>query len=150
LDGTNSTQPWNTLSPEQKNYAARVLAVHSAMIENLDKNIGKMVQYLKKTGQYDNTVIIFTSDNGTSEPFEMDQFKYANGVNLADAKLFLSTINNSLVNVGNQNSDINYGPWGPFVVSSPFSGGIAVPFVIKLAKWMVSSSPSSSRLCFCK
>lgn len=62
-------RPWNTLSPEQKNYAARVLAVH-AMIENLDKNIGKIMQY---NGQYDNTVIVFTSDNGTSEPLEMDQ-----------------------------------------------------------------------------
>ena len=62
-----------------------------AMIENLDKNIGKIVQYLKNTGQYDNTVIVFTSDNGTSEPFEMDQFKYVNGVNLADAKQFVSS-----------------------------------------------------------
>lgn len=106
-------QPWDTLSTEQKN--------HAAMIENLDKNIGKVIQYLKNTGQYDNTIIIFTSDNGTSEPFEMDQFKYANGVDLADAKQFTSTVNNSLVNVGNQNSDINYGPWGPYVTSSPFS-----------------------------
>ena len=147
-------QPWNTLSTEQKNYAARVLAVYAAMIENLDKNIGKVIQYLKNTGQYDNTIIVFTSDNGTSEPFEMDQFKYANGVDLAAAKQFTSTINNSLVNVGNQNSDINYGPWGPYVVSSPFSGfktsfyegGIAVPFIVKPAKSMTSSSPSSSNI----
>ena len=48
-------QPWKTLSPLQKAYAARILAVHAAMIENLDKNIGRVVQYLKNTGQYDNT-----------------------------------------------------------------------------------------------
>jgi arylsulfatase A-like enzyme len=112
------------------------------------------VEHLKNTGQYDNTIIIFTSDNDTSEPFEMDQFKYSNGVDLADAKQFTSTINNSLVNVGNQNSDINYGPWGPYVTSSPFSGfktsfyegGIAVPFIVKPAKSMMSSSPSSNNI----
>jgi arylsulfatase A-like enzyme len=59
------------------------------MIENLDKNIGRVIQYLKNTGQYDNTIIMFTSDNGTSEPFEVGQVKYASGVDLADAKQFV-------------------------------------------------------------
>ena len=145
-------QPWNTLSPIQKDFAAKILAVHAAIIENMDKNIGKLIQYLKNTGQYDNTIIVFTSDNGTSEPFEMSQFKYASGVDLADAKQFISTKNNALSNLGNQNSDFNYGPWGPYVTATPFSGfktsfyegGIAVPFIVKPAKWMMSSLPSSS------
>jgi arylsulfatase A-like enzyme len=146
-------QPWNTLSPDQKNFAAKILAVHAAMIENLDKNIGRVVQYLKNTGQYDNTFIVFTSDNGTSEPFEMAQFKYASGVDLARAKQFVSTQNNSLQNLGNQNSDVNYGPWGSYVASSPFSGfkgsfyegGIRIPFVVKLTK-SASSIPSPSNI----
>jgi arylsulfatase len=147
-------QPWNTLTTDQKNFAAKILAVHAAMIENYDKNIGRIVQYLKNTGQYDNTFIVFTSDNGTSEPFEIAQFKYASGVNIADAKQFISTQNNSLQNLGNQNSDFNYGPWGPYVAASPFSGfktsfyegGIRVPFVLKLTKSAASSIPSSSNL----
>jgi arylsulfatase len=147
-------QPWNTLSPIQKDYAARILAVHAAMIENLDKNIGRVVQYLKNTGQYDNTLIMFTSDNGTSEPFEMLQFKYASGVNLADAKAFDKTVNNTLSNLGNASSDFNYGPWGSYVASSPFSGfktsfyegGIRVPFVLKAPKSAMSSIPSSSNV----
>jgi len=147
-------QPWSTLSPLQKDYAARILAVHAAMIENLDKNIGRVVQYLKNTGQYDNTLIMFTSDNGTSEPFEMQQFKYASGVNLADAKAFDKTVNNTLSNLGNASSDFNYGPWGSYVASSPFSGfktsfyegGIRVPFVVKAPKSAMSSIPSSSNV----
>lgn len=39
-----------------------------ALIEHLDDGIGKVLQALKKTGQYDNTLIIFTSDNGGHLP----------------------------------------------------------------------------------
>ena len=124
------------------------------MIENLDKNIGRVIQYLKNTGQYDNTFILFTSDNGTSEPFEILQAKYASGVNLVAAKQFVKTVNNSLQNLGNANSVFNYGPGGSYVAASPFSGykasfyelGIAVPLIIKEPKTMASSSPSSSNI----
>lgn len=44
-----------------------MLAVHAAMIEDMDYNIGKLIQYLKSTGKYPNTLIIFASDNGSSE-----------------------------------------------------------------------------------
>ncbi|MGG2007418.1 sulfatase-like hydrolase/transferase [Novosphingobium resinovorum] len=40
------------------------MATYAAMIEDLDANVGKLIAYLKKTGQYDNTLILFTSDNG--------------------------------------------------------------------------------------
>jgi len=41
-------------------------ATYAAMISYLDENVGKLVGYLKKEGLYDNTLIIFTSDNGPS------------------------------------------------------------------------------------
>ena len=59
------------LPADEKAYAARVLAVHAGGIEQMDKDIGRVIQYLKDTGQYDNTFIMFTSDNGSSEPFEI-------------------------------------------------------------------------------
>jgi arylsulfatase A-like enzyme len=150
-------QPWNTLSTEQKSYAAKILAVHAAMIENLDKNIGRVIQYLKNTGQYDNTFIMFTSDNGNSnmqEPFEIMQFKFTRGLVLAAAEQFIKTVDNSLQNLGNASSDFNYGAWGSYVADSPlfgyktsfYEGGIRVPLVIKEPKVMASSSPSSSNI----
>ena len=39
-------------------------AGYAAMVETMDKNIGRLVEYLKETEKYDNTLIIFTSDNG--------------------------------------------------------------------------------------
>jgi arylsulfatase len=60
-------QPWSQLSSEQKAYAARILSAHAAMIENMDQAIGRVVKLLKDKGQYDNTLIMFTSDNGGSD-----------------------------------------------------------------------------------
>lgn len=41
-------------------------ATYAAMISYLDENVGKLVAHLKETGQYNNTLILFTSDNGPS------------------------------------------------------------------------------------
>ena len=139
---------WDSLTSDQKSYAARVLAVHAGGIEQMDKDIGRVIQYLKDTGQYDNTFILFTSDNGSSEPVEVYDFKHASGVNLTHAKQFVAGINNSLSNLGSPNSDFNYGAWGSYVAVSPFSGfktslyegGIRPPMIIKEAE----SSPSHS------
>lgn len=142
-------QAWESLTDDQKGYAARVLAVHAAMIEEMDKNIGRVIQYLKDTGKYDNTFISFTSDNGSSEPFEASEFRYGSSVDLTHANQFVARINNSLSNLGNPNSDFNYGAWGSYVAVAPFSGfktsfyegGTRPPLVIKPPQ---SSSSSSS------
>lgn len=130
---------WDSLSQEQKSYAAMVLAVHAAMIEQLDKNVGRMIDYLKSIGKYDNTFIMFTSDNESSEPIEILQFKYLSGINVTKGEERINLVNNSLHNLGNANSDFNYGPWGTFQSVAPFSGfkgsqfegGIRVPLVMK-------------------
>ena len=141
-------QVWDSLTNDQKSYAARILAVHAAMIEYMDENIGRVIQYLKDTGQYDNTFILFTSDNGSSEPVEVADFKYASGVDLTNAKQFVAGINNSLSNLGSPTSDFNYGSWGTYLAVSPLSGfktsqyegGTRPPLIIKEPQ----SSPSSS------
>jgi arylsulfatase A-like enzyme len=145
-------QAWESLTDDQKAYAARVLAVHAAMIEEMDKNIGRVIQYLKDTGKYDNTFISFTSDNGSSEPFEASDFRYGSSVDLTHANQFVARINNSLSNLGNPNSDFNYGAWGSYVAVAPFSGfktsfyegGTRPPLVIKPPQSSSSSSSSSS------
>jgi arylsulfatase len=61
----DSTGDWNTLSDERRRYEAKRMAVYAGMIEAMDHHIGRLVQYLKAQGQYDNTIFIFTSDNGS-------------------------------------------------------------------------------------
>jgi arylsulfatase A-like enzyme len=49
-----------------KEWDARAMAVHAAMIDRMDQGIGRIIQALKETNQLDNTLIIFLSDNGAS------------------------------------------------------------------------------------
>ena len=150
-------QVWDSLTNDQKAYAARVLAVHAGGIEQMDKDIGRVIQYLKDTGQYDNTFIMFTSDNGSSEPFEIALFRYASGVNLTHADQFVAGINNSLAGLGGPTSDVNYGAWGTYLAVAPLSGfktslyegGVRPPALIKMPQSIssnVSNGNSSSNL----
>jgi arylsulfatase A-like enzyme len=49
-----------------KEWDARAMAVHAAMIDRMDQGIGKIIQALKKAGRLENTLIVFLSDNGAS------------------------------------------------------------------------------------
>lgn len=55
---------WDEQSPEDKALFSKSMAVYAGMIEAMDANIGRLVDYLKETGQYDNTIFFITSDNG--------------------------------------------------------------------------------------
>jgi len=59
-----TTDDWDKLSEEEKRYNDKRMAVYAGMVDAMDHHIGRLIQYLKESGQYDNTVIIFTSDNG--------------------------------------------------------------------------------------
>lgn len=58
--------PWNTLNDEQKKFQAMKFQIHAAMITRMDTETGKVVSQLKKMGVFEDTVIIFLSDNGAS------------------------------------------------------------------------------------
>ncbi|MDR1666829.1 MAG: arylsulfatase [Bacteroidales bacterium] len=63
---------------------AHAMAVHAAMIDRMDQEIGKIIRTLEKTGELDNTVILFLSDNGcSSESCQM----YSEGENDRPAEL---------------------------------------------------------------
>ncbi len=57
-------RPWDSLSDREKQIAARSMEVYAAMIDQVDHHTGRLVQYLKASGRFDNTVILFMSDNG--------------------------------------------------------------------------------------
>jgi arylsulfatase A-like enzyme len=124
---------WDKLSHEQKVEFAKDMEVYAAMIDYMDFSIGRVLDYLKKEGIYDNTMIIFMSDNG------------ANGATAStypgneDGK-YHASFNNSLDNRGLQNSYVETGPGWAQASSSPFrffksfatEGGIKAPLIVKL------------------
>lgn len=61
---TLSDWDWEALSTEEKAYAARSMAVNAGMLEAMDYEFGRLIDYLRETGDYENTVFVITSDNG--------------------------------------------------------------------------------------
>lgn len=61
----STTGDWDSYTEQEQRYHAKRMAVYAGMIDAMDHHIGRLITYLKKTGQYDNTVFIFTSDNGS-------------------------------------------------------------------------------------
>lgn len=124
---------WENLSPQLKQEFAKDMEVYAAMIDYMDMCIGRVFAYLKKEGLYDNTMIIFMSDNG------------ANGATAAtypgnaDGKYF-STFNNQHENRGLQHSFVETGPGWAQASTSPFrffksfttEGGIKAPLLVKM------------------
>jgi arylsulfatase len=55
---------WDSLSGDERAYSAKTMEVYAGMVERMDYNIGKVVDYLENTGELDNTFVVFMSDNG--------------------------------------------------------------------------------------
>ena len=64
LSHNESNKPWS--AAKHKSWESANMEVHAAMVDCLDQGIGKIVAKLKATGQYENTIIFFMTDNGAS------------------------------------------------------------------------------------
>ncbi len=59
-------QDWNTLSAGEKKLYARMMEVFAGFLEHTDHHYGRLFEFLKSIGEFDNTLIMFISDNGAS------------------------------------------------------------------------------------
>lgn len=131
-----SVPAWDSLTPEQKKLSARRMEVYAAMLANMDFHIGRLIDHLKKTGQYENTLVVFLSDNG-AEPVELGTL--VETVFSPEAKKwYLDQFDNSMENMGRKGSATDYGAAWAQVGSTPFrfykawtsEGGIHSPVII--------------------
>lgn len=60
------TPPWESLDEAQRAFQSAKMAVHAAMVERMDREVGRLVGELRALGRLDNTLILFMSDNGAS------------------------------------------------------------------------------------
>lgn len=131
---------WDELTAAQKADQIKTMQVYAAMIDSLDYNIGRVVNYLKETGELDNTFILFMSDNGaeSATPESLGTTEDKNGIReWVDANF-----NNSIENMGKKGSYVNLGPQWAQVASTPLpyfksfvaNGGIRVPAIIRYPK----------------
>ncbi len=62
----NRPVPWAELSLEQQKFQATKMAIHAAMIDRMDIEIGRVLDQIRAMGEFDNTLVMFLSDNGAS------------------------------------------------------------------------------------
>jgi len=97
---------WSDMSAEERALSARSMEVYAAMVDRMDQNIGRVIDYLTETGELGNTVVIFMSDNG-AEGAIVEAVPILGGVIAAEIE---RNWDNSLDNLGAPNSFIWYGP----------------------------------------
>ena len=62
----NRPLAWGDLTPKQQDFQAMKMAIHAAMIDRLDRELGKVLNQIRKMDAWDSTLILFLSDNGAS------------------------------------------------------------------------------------
>ena len=68
---------WDRLTPEERSWEERRMEVFAAMVDCVDQNVGRLIEYLRDRGVYRNTLILLCSDNGAC-PFERTRGKDLN------------------------------------------------------------------------
>ena len=122
---------WDELSDEERRYSARLMEVYAAMVDDMDRYIGEVIATLKEIGAYDDTIILFMSDNG------------AEGADAGRAEVFRRFVeaccDNSYANMGRASSYLFYGHhWARagtvpsrLFKSTTAEGGIRSPAIVR-------------------
>jgi arylsulfatase A-like enzyme len=111
---------WDELSPAQKAFQADKLTVHAAMVDRMDREIGRLLDQLKAMNAFENTLILFLADNGASAEILVRGDGHDPDAQLGSAGTFLCL-----------------GPGGATVANAPFrrykmwthEGGICTPMI---------------------
>ena len=119
-DEVNRPVPWSELSGSQQRFQADKMAIHAAMIDRMDQEIGRVLAQLKVMGAYENTLILFASDNGASAEMMVRGDGHDPAAPLGSATTFLCL-----------------GPGWSSAANTPFrrhktwvhEGGISTPFI---------------------
>lgn len=135
-------RPWDSLNEEEKKLFARMAEVYAGFSEYTDAQIGRIIDYLEKTGQFENTIVLYAADNGASgegsPSGSVNENKYFNGYpdELEENMKYLDVLGGP--------DTYNHFPTGwavafstPFRMFkrySQFSGGTADPLVISWPK----------------
>ena len=121
---------WIDLSAEQRRKESRKMELYAAMVDNLDRHVGKLLDYLQSEGLRENTLVIFMSDNGAASADFYNRGPYVTFVR--------EHYDNSLANMGRPTSFVSYGqPWAE-ASSAPFrrhkwyttQGGMVSPMLM--------------------
>lgn len=122
--------PWVELSVDEQRREARKMQLYASMVTNLDDHIGRLLDYLKKAGFYQNTVIVFMSDNGAAAEDFYNEGPFTEYIQ--------AHFDNAYETMGTAKSFVSYDdPWAeagsaPFMRRKGYTreGGIIAPMIM--------------------
>lgn len=131
IDDARFRPRWSELSAEEKRFEARRMEIYAAMVSDLDRYVGEVVAYLERTGELDDTFVMFMSDNGA----EAGRRDLVPPIRDHVGKEY----DHSLENLGAANSYVMYGANWASVSATPwhrhkataFEGGVHVPAFVR-------------------
>jgi arylsulfatase A-like enzyme len=138
---------WDSLPADRRADLARRMAVYAAMVDRMDQAIGRVVSRLKESGQFDNTIIFFLSDNGACAEWDPYGFDETSG-----PKNILHT-GEDLKKIGGPDSYVSYGSAWANACNTPFrlykhyghEGGINTPLIIHWPAGLKTKAGSITR-----
>lgn len=126
---------WNDLTDVEQQVFARFMQVYAAFLTHTDEQIGRLVAHLKGTGQYENTLFVFMSDNGAaSEAGQKGSFEQLYRPNRLTPEQMLVRIDE----LGTDKTQSEYQrPWAMAGVTPlrryklwPHLGGVRTPLIV--------------------
>ena len=131
---TPGTIDWSSMTDEQRRYDARRMEVYAGMVDAMDFHIGRLMDYLKSIDEYENTVFIFTSDNGAASSPLLD----SDGNSVLKNWFDRVGYNTDYESLGEKGSWVAIGPGNASIANSPLlyykfhanEGGLRVPLII--------------------
>lgn len=113
--------PWRDLSDEQRTFQATKMAIHAAMVDRMDRQIGRVLEQLRAMGAYQDTAVFFLSDNGASAE-----------------QIIRGDMHDTTAPAGSAKSYLCLGPGWSTAANTPFrrhkswvhEGGIATPLIV--------------------
>lgn len=149
IDETHAIPAWESLSADQQKDLARRMAIYAAMVDIMDENIGRLLDTLRASGQLDNTLIFFLSDNGACAEWHEFGFDGKSG-----AAYRLHT-GDELEQMGQPGTYHHYGTGWAGVCCTPFrlykhfahEGGISAPCIMWWGDRVKHAGRIDSQLC---
>ena len=144
-----NTRPWDELTDAEKMKSARAMETFAAMVDQIDYHLGRVFDYLRASGELDNTFVVFLSDNG-AEGHILEAMPILKGVSITE--VIAKHYDNSLDNIGNHNSCVWYGPRWASAATAPSrgfkhassEGGIRCPCIVRYPQHPQTSKGSVS------
>lgn len=126
-----TTAEWSGLSPAERAQRAGAMEAYAAMATAMDREVGRLIAYLKAAGAYDNTVFVFLSDNGAeaTDPMEINLISRLNAQVLYDQSAAQQGRPGSLTAIGAGFASAAAAPLRGYKFTAS-EGGLRVPLIL--------------------